>query len=60
MKRVIVNIEAEFLFKNKDYNIILDIKPAEFNAFAKQTMKEIQPKHGRIKRFEFTSIKGEE
>ena len=60
MKRVIFNVEAEFLVKNEDYERIMEVTQTEMKGIAKAIIDETRPKRGRIKRFEFISVKGKE
>lgn len=58
MKRVIFNVEAEFLVKNEDYERIMEKTQVEMKAIAKVIMDETHAKRGRIKRLEFISVRG--
>lgn len=60
MKRVIFNVEVEVLVKNEDYERIMETTPTEIKGIEKAIMDETHPKRGRVKRFEFISVKGKE
>ena len=60
MKRVIFNVEAEFLVKNEDYERIMEKTQVEMKGIAKAIMDETHPKRGRIKRLEFISVRGKD
>ena len=60
MKKVVFNMESEFLVTNKEYEEIMKTTKIQIRAIEKALMEEIKSKKNRIKRLEFTSIKGEE